>query len=322
MTTLLEVIISLAFIFLIFSIIVSGVCELWQLFTHKRGRFLYKALNDVFNDPINKDFTFKLLSHPLIDRLRESDTRYPHYIGAEIFSDALIDVIRSDHQLPEYSFDRDQKKFLVQQPLLTPPLENGGKEIFSQFLQGTDQLKESDLKQLLRTFAFGAADYETLRAKIKSWYGNYMMATSTWYKKSITRSLLVISAVVTISFNIDSIHIAKQLFADKNLRLNIVQNADQYIHKQQQQDSLNKVIQTDSAVKDLVKKNVDRIKTAYTESGLLDLPIGWPKPESQNLILMIFGWMITIGALGYGADNWFNLLVRLLNIRTSVKPKE
>jgi hypothetical protein len=34
------------------------------------------------------------------------------------------------------------------------------------------------------------------------------------------------------------------------------------------------------------------------------------------------GWLITGAALSYGADNWFNLLTRFINIRTAVKPKE
>ncbi|HTL80560.1 MAG TPA: hypothetical protein VL651_02585 [Bacteroidia bacterium] len=330
MSILLEVIISLAFIYLIFSIIVSGICELWQMFTQKRGKFLYKSLNEVFNDRLNRDFNFQLLSHPLIDRLRESDTKYPHYIGSDIFSTALIDTIRSEHQLPEYSFDKSEKKFVVKQPDLTPPVEDGNTEIFKQYLDGLNKLNESDLKQLLRTFAFGASDYAGLKANVQRWFDSYMGATSTWYKKSMTRTLMFVSLVITISFNIDSIHITKQLFADKNLRDKIVLNADNYVQNKQRQDSMNLVLQRDTSA-DRVQQTVDEIKKAYGEAGLLDLPIGWSKAQFLlifslqhflDTIMMIIGWLITTAALGYGADSWFNLLVRLLNLRTSVKPKE
>jgi len=321
MGTLLEVIISLAFIFLIFSVIVSGICELWQLFTSKRGRFLYKALNDVFNDPLNRDFAFQLLSHPLIDRLRETDTKYPHYIAAETFADALIDVIRSNHQLPAFAFDHSTKKYTVTQPALTPPAEGNSKAILAQFIEGTKQLHESDLKQLLGTFAFGTENYAGLKKNIVAWFRQYMTATSTWYKRSITRALLVISAIVTVSFNIDTIHITKQLFADKSLRQRIVQRADDYVRSKPAQDSIYKNM-PDSTAQLIVQKDIRRMRNAYKEAGLLDLPIGWPQPEGQDWRLMIFGWLITVSALGYGADNWFNLLVRLLNIRTSVKPKD
>ncbi len=231
MAILLEVAISLAFIYLIFSIIVSGCCELWQLFTHKRGSFLYKALDDVFNDRLNKDFTFQLLSHPLIDRLRESDTKYPSYIGAATFADALIDVIRCDHLKPEIIFDHVVKKYNVKFPSLTPPVHNNGEVILEQFLEGTDKLNESDLKQLLRTMAFGANNYDGLKKNISDWYNRYMNATTSWYKKYITRTLLIFSTIVTISFNIDSVHLAQAIFSDKNLREHIVANADLYVRK-------------------------------------------------------------------------------------------
>jgi hypothetical protein len=327
MSTLLEVAISLAFIFLIFSIIVSGCCELWQLFTHKRGMFLYKALSDVFNDRLNKDFTFQLLSHPLIDSLRESDTKYPTYIGATTFADALIDVIRSDYQKPEFKYDHNAKKYEIKSPALTPPAVDNGEMILAQFLKGTDNLNESDLKQLLRTLAFGAKSYDDLKKNIVSWYNRYMEATTTWYKKYITKTLLVFSTIITISFNIDSIHLVQSIYSDKNLRERLVHDADLYVKKKQSQDSVINVIQSnapsnDSIDKIRVKKQIDEIKQAYKDLGVNDLPIGWPKSQSQNIILMFFGWLITIGALGYGADNWFNLLMKLLNARTSVKPKE
>jgi hypothetical protein len=328
MTVLLEVAISLIFIFLIFSIIVSGCCELWQLFTHKRGNFLYKALDGVFNDRLNKDFTFQLLSHPLIDCLRESDTKYPSYIGGSIFADALIDVIRCDHLKPELLFDHTAKKYNVKFPELTPPAENGGQIILEQFLKGTDQLNESDLKQLLRTFAFGANNYDDLKKNMAAWYDRYMGATSGWYKNYITRTLLVFSTIVTISFNIDSIHLVKTIFSDKTLRDRIVKNADVYVAKKLKEDSLQQVMQANAPVADSTElkkteeKQIAEMKEAYEEVGLLDLPIGWPKPADQNIWLMVIGWMITIPALAYGADNWFNLLMKFFNARTSIKPKE
>lgn len=328
MAILLEVAISLAFIFLIFSIMVSGCCELWQLFTHKRGNFLYKALDDVFNDRLNKDFTFKILSHPLIDRLRETDTKYPSYIGAATFADALIDVVRCDYQKPELLFDHHAKKYNVKFPELTPPLENGGAALLEQFLKGVDNLEESDLKQLLRTMAFGASGYDDLKRNVVDWYNRYMEATSSWYKKDITRNLIIFATLVTVSFNIDAIHLTKTIYTDKTLRERIVQHADDYVVRKLKDDSLNNVQQANAPVGDSTdlkqaeKKQISELKKAYKEVGLLDLPIGWPRPAEQNWCLMIVGWLITIAALGYGADNWFNLLMKFFNVRTSVKPKE
>src|SRR5574337_662035 len=112
MSTLLEVIISLAFIYLVFSVLVSGCCELWQLIIRKRSIFMYDAMSQVFNDRLNKDYAHMLYSHPLVDQLKERNDTYPHYIGANAFADALIDVIRNDGKLPRIVFDSSNKSFI------------------------------------------------------------------------------------------------------------------------------------------------------------------------------------------------------------------
>ncbi|HLG02963.1 MAG TPA: hypothetical protein VI731_05170 [Bacteroidia bacterium] len=320
MPALIEVLISLAFIFFLFSIIVSGICELWQMVMGKRGRSLYKALNDVFNDHLNKDFSFSLLTHPLIDRLRESETKYPAYIAADTFADALVDVVRTDNQHPQYTFNHAQKRYEISQPSFTPAPEKNGQEVLAQYLSATDQLRESDLKQLLRTFAFGARDYDGLKKNIITWFNNYMGATSTHYKKAITRALIIIGAIVTILFNLDAVHLAKKLYADKNLRMNTVAQAIQYATNEQRMDSILKASRaTDRAEGE---NSIETIQNARDQASLLNLPIGWDTGEKRNFFTQMLGWLISIGAISYGANNWFNLLIRFLNIRTAVKPKE
>ncbi|GAB4139364.1 MAG: hypothetical protein Fur0041_14490 [Bacteroidia bacterium] len=74
MSLILDVIISVIFIFLLFSILVSALAELWQLIIRKRALFLHDALDDVFNDRLNKNYTHLIYSHPLVDRLKEKET--------------------------------------------------------------------------------------------------------------------------------------------------------------------------------------------------------------------------------------------------------
>lgn len=74
MPVLVDVIISFALIFLLFSILVSGMTELWQLIIRKRALFLHDAINDVFNDHLNKNYAHLIYTHPLVDQLKEKKT--------------------------------------------------------------------------------------------------------------------------------------------------------------------------------------------------------------------------------------------------------
>lgn len=69
-----DVIISFALIFLLFSILVSGMAELWQLIIRKRALFPHDAINDVFNYNLNKNYAHLIYTHPLVDRLKEKKT--------------------------------------------------------------------------------------------------------------------------------------------------------------------------------------------------------------------------------------------------------
>lgn len=401
MSTLLDVAISLAFIFLLFSILVSGASELFQMLIRKRASYLFNALSAVFNDRLNKNYTQMLYDHPLIDRLKEKETTNPHYIPVQSFADALIDVIRSDHKLPKIRFDKTKKAFAVEHIEYSQQKNEKGEitgvDVVKDFREGIEAMNESDLKHLLRTFTFGVNDYNGLKAAISTWFNDYMDATSTGYKRYMTRTLFIIGCVVAVSFNIDAISLTKNLYKDKGLRDRVVEAAVQYANKQEafradsaqqaklaearfqrrkKADSLRKagltqmadsvrrdtaqdrmnlqppVVKRDTVKKDTtvkpmtederfqedVRRESKKMKDAYDEVNVLKLPIGWSLPEDCDCnhkawycsVVLIFimilksipGWLITAGALSYGADNWFNLLVRLINVRTSVKPKD
>ena len=361
MNIFLDVAISMAFIFLLFSIIVSGGVELWQMITRRRSHFLRAAIDDVFNDRLNKNYAHLLYLHPLIDRLKEKKSTYPHYIPSGVFADALIDVIRQDGKLPKLQFDQQTKEFNV----LIPPYSGDvvdpsnnhvllGTGIVTDFAASTELMKESDLKQLLRTMLMGVENYNQLKQSIMKWYDDYMGATSTWYKRSITKMLFIGGFIAAVTFNIDAISLAQDFYRDKLLRDQVVSAAIAYVadaaNKPAPVSSVN--YKTDSVLPPMdsvLKSNTRAIESAYKDVGMLDIPIGWSVEEvvgAKNYLSFtikksrwekvlpflwelfkyiakaLLGWLITAAALSYGADNWFNLLIRFINIRSATKPKD
>jgi hypothetical protein len=55
----------------------------------------------------------------------------------------------------------------------------------------------------------------------------------------------------------------------------------------------------------------------------LELPIGWPDREfARDWYMRVIGWLITGFAISFGAPFWFDLLNKMMVIRSTVKPHE
>jgi hypothetical protein len=360
MNVFLDVAISMAFIFLLFSIIVSGAIELWQMITRRRAHFLRRSLNDVLNDRLNKNYTHLLYMHPLVDRLKEHSATYPHYIPSSVFADALIDVVRVDGKLPRLKFDHSIGEFAVSIPEFADDKKNmadgtvqAGTGIVEDFNSSVESMQESDLKQVFRTFGMGVKDYQGLKTAIIKWYDDYMGATSTWYKRSMTKMLFIAGFIVAVVFNIDSISLAQDFYKDKLLRDQVVTAAVAYTANESNRPAPSEAINfgeepAQLPMDSVIKDNIEAISDAYEDVGMLDLPIGWSveevvgqkkypdftvKSRPQKIFpflwellkyigLSLTGWLITAAALSYGADNWFNLLTRFIGMRSAVKPKD
>jgi hypothetical protein len=64
---ILQILISLTFIYFLFSTLTSVIFEWYAHKTQKRGRFLYEAIHKLINDAFNQSFGATLYSHYSID---------------------------------------------------------------------------------------------------------------------------------------------------------------------------------------------------------------------------------------------------------------
>jgi hypothetical protein len=180
-----------------------------------------------------------------------------------------------------------------------------------------------------------------------------MGATSTWYKRSMTKMLFIAGFIVAVVFNIDSISLAQDFYKDKLLRDQVVTAAVAYTANESNRPAPSEAINfgeepAQLPMDSVIKDNIEAISDAYEDVGMLDLPIGWSveevvgqkkypdftvKSRPQKIFpflwellkyigLSLTGWLITAAALSYGADNWFNLLIRFIGMRSAVKLKD
>jgi hypothetical protein len=148
-------------------------------------------------------------------------------------------------------------------------------------------------------------DRDKLREAIEQWFDATMDRVSGWYKRKTQIIICVLSAIVAIGLNVNTVSIADRLIHDDTLRAAVAAQAVGASPKT-----------TDSL--ETTAKNIVAVQS-------LGLPIGWNKaPDdparadlSKHPTRTILGWLLTFLALSLGAPFWFDALGRLAGLRNS-----
>ena len=169
---------------------------------------------------------------------------------------------------------------------------------------------------LLTAVDSAQGDLNKAQASIEAWYDSAMDRVSGWYKRSTHLILFVISLVVAVGLNVNTITIADFLYRDDAARAALVAR-----------------VETAATDKGFPSGNYDEAKE-YLDA--LSLPIGWTagwgaprrgsEPKAQGLwnnwIAPVVGWLMTAFAATMGAPFWFDILNKVMVIRSTVKPHE
>ena len=162
-----------------------------------------------------------------------------------------------------------------------------------------------------------------------------MERATGWYKRRTQVILFVIGLFVAIFFNVDTVDIIHKLSSDPKLREQLVQQASAYTKEhatlKQELDNLIKSGAKGDTLTDakarydefekqnslLVTKASDMVKTDIANVNHV-LALGWSKEDCNHWYTHIIGWLLTALALSLGAPFWFDLLNKLMKLRSSV----
>lgn len=172
---------------------------------------------------------------------------------------------------------------------------------------------------------------EDLKAKVIEWFNIQMDSLTVIYRNYSRAFILAISSILCIGMNLDSLVLFEYFYENKDKRTAMVQFAEQ-INK-------NNYFISDSigGEKRLDSLNVLKEKT-LKELNTFNLPINWVKKgklgylDTENALLgneksdcwflnwakKVLGIFLTIVALTLGAPFWFQLMVKLLNLRKEI----
>ena len=357
LSTLLDIAISLVFVFLTLSLFVSGIVEFINALIDKRSQLLQFALQQLLSGPI----FLKFWNHHLTNVKTQKIAGFwkpISYLSADSFSTVLIDLLVNG------------------QPAPPPPANTPNSQLTLMRIRNTMATNPafSTLGPLIEPMLEKADTLADFKKALERWYDGYMEQVSGWFKRYAQGVVWVVAILVTLFFNIDTIKIAKRVASDKTLRANLVAQAEQTAHAglkgglftpvstSAQPDSVtvgfpdsNKAMSPIRTVNDpaflsyLNGRNVTLANSLTTGSGLtgldslqiqdiyvqylqenlesLGLPIGWTFPPQATLGQILsriggtiwswsfFGWVLTAAALSFGAPFWFDLLLKLVNIR-------
>jgi hypothetical protein len=182
--------------------------------------------------------------------------------------------------------------------------------------QKIDELPNEELKKVLKQLLNDAGyELEEFKTKMRNWFNDVMDRAAGWYKRNIQILVTFVGLVVAIIFNADTISLYQRLESNPEELKEIVTMAEAYAKKSDLGiQSGGTVEQQWEQVNNLINDEINQAKSP--------LGLGWHPEELQGMtpsdwVIKVLGWIVTALAVSLGAPFWFDLLKKLVNIRSS-----
>lgn len=194
------------------------------------------------------------------------------------------------------------------------------------------------LKYLKSIWADSQGDVEKFKLLLEDWFEKTMLRATDWYKKYTQVFLFLIGMAIAISFNVDTIKIIKKLEKDPDLTDKVVTQAENFLaaYPELGDNSLNQATRrspkTDSILntrRDILINQANHLIQGDIKRANDLLGLGWKDFKLDNtpigisfFLRMVVGWLLTALAISLGAPFWFDLLNKLMRLRTSYSSDE
>ena len=205
MSAALDIVIGLVVVYLVFSIVVSGLQEWWSQFRGQRGLFLRIGMKRLIGD---EAIFIRVLQHPLVGNLyrdRAARGKPPSYVDSANFALAFADVALRRAGIPAGT-----------------PMD------FSSLRAALEQLGLQHSPAALSVLPIldrSKGDLEAALNGIEQWFSGGMDRVSGWYKGYAQRRLFTWGLLLAVVCNIDSIAIFHALNASPQLRASLAERA-------------------------------------------------------------------------------------------------
>lgn len=327
---ILDVAIGLALIYAVLALACTAANEIFAQVLGWRAQMLVKGIRQLVGDPAIAD---KLLKHPLIAALGKdgqgdkSDSQHPSYLPGNIFALALINSVAGEIGKFDIATFRSKLQQGNAQDALKQTLtllsdsaaDKAARPVSENAPAGTTQLSELD----------------HLSAEIAAWYDHATDRFAGWYKQKLQLVTLLISAVLCIALNADTVAIARAISGNPAMNAAVVAYAETYVKTNPPVQSASSAdSRTPAALPaaatasgnapppppEKVAQDIQSISQAVNQLDNLGIPLGWKEwPKCGDWPNKILGLLVTLLAVSLGAPFWFDVLGRFVNIRAAGK---
>ncbi len=346
----LEIIVGMVFIYLLVSLLASIIQELWASLTSLRGKMLLRAIAKLLEvenqsqvtgqakEKIFADFRRKVENSTIYQKYSD---RYlglkqlPSYLSADQVTSIIKELLDKDTSVdtPAIPTEMDRGLTFAPQATTQPPM--------------LSNIQQDDLRKQLsiiynsspavplpgeRSLVGGetTALQEDLVVKAKNafqqQYDEIMDRATDWYKRGIQWSLITIGLLIAISFDADTIKIYGNLTRYPDDRTKLLELAQDFV----KDDRI--VVYTAPLDSNQIDPNAEPTERPGELRAVVDslikneirnvpapLGLGWQGlPNSAtHWLIKIAGWIVTALAISLGAPFWFDLLKKLISIRSA-----
>lgn len=343
LSAVIGVAIGLAFMYLLLSMICSTLQEWGAAVMKRRAAYLRKGLAALLNDRGKEGLdetgpaVTQLLQHPIIQSLMtrslvkdEAQKSSLSYLPARNFVVGLLETFAAGVLAPGADVETELQKLEV-------------KDAQGSILPEQTKALKASLLGLARR---ANNDREKFLQGAEQWYDDTMDRVSGWYKRHTQVVVIIIAVLVTLILNINTVIVGKELYEDAGLREAVSAAAEVYVATHERPTAATETTATTTAATTTVdpkQEDADyrkRMDDQVDQLNSLNLPIGWrwqtpadaKNPDAEkglptSLLDAIgeavqkpgtwFGWLLTVIALSLGAPFWFDMLMKVVNVRTN-----
>jgi hypothetical protein len=335
-SVILDVAIGMILLYLLLSLLCSTIREGLEGWLKTRSVHLERGIRELLHDPSGRGLAYDLYNHPLVQSLfrgeydpsriatttRKGMTQFgempargnlPSYSPSSNFALALLDVVARGPS------SADAGTADAAAPVLTLA---GVRARIAEIQNPPVQ------RALLAALDTANGDLTRAQKNVEAWFNSSMDRVSGWYKRRTQLVLFALGLGVAVVLNVDSFGIAQFLYHDKPTRDALVAQAA--------------TVAADSGYLNK-PRSVEQIRASIDS---LRLPIGWARDADgelyrvtvyndsdarrhestakrlEDLLGAMGGWLVTAIAVSFGAPFWFDLLNKVMVVRSTVKPHE
>jgi hypothetical protein len=347
-SAILDVAIGIVFIYLLLSLMCTALREGLEGWLRTRASYLESGIRELLFDSEGQGLAELLYGHPLIHSLFPGSYaapasgrtagmftrgyRLPAYIPSANFAAALIDIIGRG-PAPDGAFGAacgtPHPNAGATHPITIPEVRAHIATIENPAVQ----------RAVLTALDTASGDLEKAKKNLEAWYDSAMDRISGRYRRSTQGMLFWIGFVVAVGFNVDTISLADYLYRNETQRGAIVAQAGSIAKDenglpssyQDVKDQINSLLlpigwdflfqqdRQDDAVRMAAEQQAAQAPAA--EHTLVDsLRPAWNRYHVW--LMKPLGWLLTAVAITLGAPFWFDILNKIMVIRSTVKPHE